>query len=160
MSKMTSIELTLSDYNRASMPESTEDLTIREKCRKFMQKHDRYHPSRQCLQCLGNHPMGDSSTQDAGFELFTLNNPDFLALFADGSIGYIACRTIPNGNGIKRFGRPVVWEVKNGHVGSPKSAHCADYGMYIEPGDVAYTFFWEDFTLKQPNKMVLDGIWH
>jgi len=149
----------LTERNRAAFPESPDVIKMKGKCLSFLQKHDKHHMGRNCLQSMGNQPLGTHANQNTDFELFALANPDFLALFADDSIGYIACRSYPNGNEIKRLSKPVVWEVRNGNVKRPKSAHVADYGMYIEPGDVEYTFLWDDFTVKQWNKMIADGNW-
>jgi hypothetical protein len=151
--------MTLSERNRASLPETEEDRKIRDRCMKFLKRHEERHPRRQCLQSLGNQPMGTSAVMSTDYGLFTPENPEFLAVFEDDSEGYLACRPFPKGNGIIWFEKPVVWEVKNGHVRPPKRADEADFGMYIEAGDVEETFLFADFTVKQWDKMISDGNW-
>jgi hypothetical protein len=152
--------MTLSDFNRASLPESPEVSAMRAKASKFLEKHDAYHRGRECLQCYGNEPTGTTAARSTDYNLFTLANPDFLALFGDDSDGYIACRPLShNGNGVRRLAKPVVWEVRNGHVNPPKAACEARYGMYIELGDLEYEFLWGDFTVKQWDKMVSNRTW-
>src|ERR1044071_4426134 len=98
MRDMKSRNMTLSERNRASLPETEEDCKIRDRCMKFLQTHEKRHAGRQCLQSLGNQ-MGTPTVRNTDYGLFTPENPDFLAIFADDSAGYLSCRPFPSGNG-------------------------------------------------------------
>jgi hypothetical protein len=151
--------MTLHDANSSSLPLSDEQATKLQQCEKFIQMHRERHPGRECLQSFGNYPVGGDRVAHTDFNLFTVENEDFVALFANDSDGYAACRMLPGGNQIQRFSEPVVWEIKRGNVKRPQSASWdVSYGMYIDPGDREYTFLFRDFTAKEWNKMVLGTI--
>jgi len=145
-------EIPLSRQNRMRFKSYPKDPPNRALCEKMIQEHEQLHPGKECLQSFGWHMCGWRGGccevyNRTDYDIFSADNEKFLELFTPGYSGYVACRTLPEGNTAKWFSDPVVFEVNDGNFRPTADSYPSN--VMIDPGMVEDAFFRGKLTLKE-----------